>query len=512
MMSAVTPILEKVVQKVKDFSAWFSTLSDSQKQMIIKIAAVVAAVGPALIIFGKVASGISQICGLASKLGGLLKGAPALMGVLSNPVTIVIALIAAAVAAIVLLWNNCEGFRNAVKKILAAITGFFRDAWDKIQEAWAAAQPYFEMVKEGIKTAFSVVAEILTAPFRIAWFLITSIWDIATTYFQNVWIGIQTVFSVVGQIIGGFFESAWIIIKGVWDVVVLYFQTIWSNIQAVFSVVATVLGGFFQVAWTTITTIWDVATGYFQMIWSVIQGIFSVVQSVLSGDFSGAWEAIKGIWSAVTGWFGQVWSGIQNIFGSVGSWFRSIFGSAWEAIKSVFSNWGSFFSGLWGIIRNTFSNLGTSIANAIGGAVKSGINGVISMIENTVNSAIRIINGAINLINRLPGVSVGNISGLSLPRLAKGGILTNGRAIVAEAGPEIVEMVNGKTIVTPLSGTAKNTALERNFGGQKGTLKQEISMNIENFYNNRKQDVRELTEEVMEMAQELKERDDKVYA
>ena len=167
---------------------------------------------------------------------------------------------------------------------------------------------------------------------------------------------------------------------------------------------------------------------------------------------------------------------------------------------------------MWGIIRNTFSNLGTSIANAIGGAVKSGINGVISMIQNTVNSAIRIINGAINLINRLPGVSVGNVGYLSLPRLAKGGILTNGRAIVAEAGPEIVEMVNGKTIVTPLSATAKNTALERNFGGQKGTLKQEINMNIENFYNNRKQDVRELTEEVMEMAQELKERDDKVYA
>lgn len=512
LLNTVTPILEKVVDKVKEFTAWFSSLSDSQKEMIVKIAAVVAAVGPALIIFGKVASGISRICGLASKLGGLLKGSPAIMGVLSNPVTIVIALITAAVTAIILLWNNCEGFRNAVKNILSAIVGFFQDAWDKIQEAWAAAQPYFEMIKEGIKTAFSVVVEILTAPFRIAWFLITSIWDVATTYFQNVWIGIQTVFSVVGQIIGGFFESAWIIIKGVWDVVVLYFQTIWLNIQAVFSVVATVLGGFFQVAWTTITTVWDVATGYFQMIWSVIQGIFSVVQSVLSGDFSGAWEAIKGIWSAVTGWFGQVWSGIQNIFGSAGNWFGSIFQSAWNAVQNVFSNWGSFFSGLWGIIRNTFSNLGTSIANAIGGAVKSGINGVISMIENTVNSAIGVINGAINLINKLPGVSVGSVGYVGLPRLAKGGILTNGRAIVAEAGPEIVEMVNGKTIVTPLSGTAKNTALERNFGRQKGTLKQEINMNIENFYNNRKQDVRELTEEVMEIAQELKERDDKVYA
>ena len=116
------------------------------------------------------------------------------------------------------------------------------------------------------------------------------------------------------------------------------------------------------------------------------------------------------------------------------------------------------------------------------------------------------------MINRLPGVSVGSLGYVGLPRLAKGGILTNGRAIVAEAGPEIIEMVNGKTIVTPLSGTAKNTSLERNFGGQKTPTKQEINMNIENFYNNRKQDVRELTEEVMEMAQELKERDDKVYA
>ena len=124
--------------------------------------------------------------------------------ILANPAAWIITAIVGVVTALVLLWNNCEAFREAVKGILSAIVQFFKDAWNKIQEAWAAAQPYFEMIKEGIKTAFSVVAEILTAPFRIAWFLITSIWDIATTYFQNVWIGIQTVFSVVGQIIGGF--------------------------------------------------------------------------------------------------------------------------------------------------------------------------------------------------------------------------------------------------------------------------------------------------------------------
>ena len=65
--------------------------------------------------------------------------------------------------------------------------------------------------------------------------------------------------------------------------------------------------------------------------------------------------------------------------------------------------------------------MGTSIGNAISGAVKSGINGVISMIERTINRAISLINGGISLINKIPGVYVGRISSLSLPRLAEGG-------------------------------------------------------------------------------------------
>lgn len=72
--------------------------------------------------------------------------------------------------------------------------------------------------------------------------------------------------------------------------------------------------------------------------------------------------------------------------------------------------------------KNTFTNLGTSIGNAISGAVKTGINGVISLIEKTINTAIRLINGGIKLINLIPGVSVGTINTLNLPRLAKGNV------------------------------------------------------------------------------------------
>jgi len=85
-------------------------------------------------------------------------------------------------------------------------------------------------------------------------------------------------------------------------------------------------------------------------------------------------------------------------------------------------------------------------------------------------------------------------------------VLTRGRAIVAEAGPEVIEMVNGKTIVTPLSGSAKNTPIDRMRGDTN------VNVNIEHFHNERQQDIRELTEEIMEIAQDLKDRDDKVYA
>lgn len=101
---------------------------------------------------------------------------------------------------------------------------------------------------------------------------------------------------------------------------------------------------------------------------------------------------------------------------------KNKFQEAYNGIRNIFSNIGNFFNGIWKNIKNTFTNLGTSIGNAISGAVKTGINGVISLIEKTINTAIRLINGGIKLINLIPGVSVGTINTLNLPRLAKGNV------------------------------------------------------------------------------------------
>ena len=76
----------------------------------------------------------------------------------------------------------------------------------------------------------------------------------------------------------------------------------------------------------------------------------------------------------------------------------------------------------------------------------------------------------------------------------------------------IFTMVNGQTIVTPLTPTARNTAMDTVNGKQGGSTTNEIQLKIENFYNNREQDIRELTEEILEIADQIKEREEAAYA
>lgn len=146
--------------------------------------------------------------------------------------------------------------------------------------------------------------------------------------------------------------------------------------------------------------------------------------------------------------FSNLKTNIVNKVTEIKDGIKNKFQEAYNGIKNIFSNIGNFFSGVWNNVRNTFSALGTKIGDAISGAVKSGINGVISLIERTINSAIRLINGGIKLINLIPGVTVGTINTLSLPRLAKGGVLTEATTVLAgeysgaKTNPEIVTPQN----------------------------------------------------------------------
>ena len=159
-------------------------------------------------------------------------------------------------------------------------------------------------------------------------------------------------------------------------------------------------------------------------------------------------ETVSNWVNNVGNFFSNLKTNIVNKVTEIKDGIKNKFQEAYNGIRNIFSNIGNFFSGVWNNVKNTFSNLGTSIGNAIGGAVKSGINGVISLIERTINKAISLINGGIDLINKIPGVYVGSVPSLSLPRLAKGGVLTEATTVLAgeysgaKTNPEIVTPQN----------------------------------------------------------------------
>ena len=285
-----------------------------------------------------------------------------------------------------------DGIIEAAKKIVVAITN----------------------IVKGIVEAIKGIIQFIVGVFTGDW--------------EKAWNGIKNFFSGIGTAFKGIIDAMTAVFQGICDFV------------------KNVVVGAFQIAWETIKKVWEQVVGFFQAVWDGIKEVFNKVKEWFKEKFDAAWEGIKTAWSGVKTWFSDVWTGIKNTFSSVGTWFKNIFTTAWTNIKNVFSGWSNFFSGLWNKIKSTFSSLGTSIANAISGAVKKGINGVITMIENTINSAINIINGAINLINKIPGVTVNKVSKLTLPKLARGGVVDSPTvAMIGEQGKEAVVPLENNT-------------------------------------------------------------------
>lgn len=127
------PILQKVTAIITKITEKLKGMDEGQKQQIVTIALVVAAIGPAIAIIGTVVSTVGHVITTVGKLGN------ALSLLAANPVVLIIAAIVAVVAALVLAYNKCEWFRNGVN---AAIT--------KVKEVWTAGV-------EGIKSVLSAV-------------------------------------------------------------------------------------------------------------------------------------------------------------------------------------------------------------------------------------------------------------------------------------------------------------------------------------------------------------------
>jgi tape measure domain-containing protein len=236
-----------------------------------------------------------------------------------------------------------------------------------------------------------------------------------------------------------FFIKAWEGIKN-------FFTSLWEGIKnffkAIWDFLVKIVKGYINIY----ITIFKAIVNAFKAIWEGIKAFFTAIWEFLVNAVRTAVEVWKSIFAAIGTFFKDVWDGIVAVFSAVVGFFKDVFSQAWEAVKGVFSAVGSFFQGIWDGIVAIFTKIGTTVGDAISGAFKTVVNAIIGFAEKIINGFIKAINGAIGLINKIPGVNIKLISELEIPKLAKGTQSSPDTFIAGEAGAELVTGRQGSKV------------------------------------------------------------------
>lgn len=136
-------------------------------------------------------------------------------------------------------------------------------------------------------------------------------------------------------------------------------------------------------------------------------------------------------WSTVKGWLSGFWNWLKDTVMSGINFIKN----NWQTILAILT--GPFGLAVLAIVRNfdTIKNAALAVKNWITGAfstiadiatsiLRGAVNSVLGFAERTINGFIRLINTALNAINKIPGVNIGKIGELHIPRMAEGGIVT----------------------------------------------------------------------------------------
>lgn len=235
------PTVRKVVGVVQEFVDKLNSMDDAQREQIIKIAAVVAAIGPALLIIGKIVSGVGSIVAVVGKLTGLvgkvISSVGGLQGVitaLTGPIGIVIAAVAALTAAFVYFYNTNEEFRNKVNAVIESVKEAFAGFIAQVQEWLPLILEWVAPIIEGLKSYLTALAELAMAVLgaMVTWIrdkisaiqqwmnehqlFVQTTFSVIKTIIQAALTFIQTIFSSFYNILGSLTRAITAAIRGDW--------------------------------------------------------------------------------------------------------------------------------------------------------------------------------------------------------------------------------------------------------------------------------------------------------
>jgi TP901 family phage tail tape measure protein len=344
------PYIKQFVTWLQNLTQKLQELTPEQKEQIVKWAAIAAAIGPVLMVLGKLTSSVGSIITTFGKIPGAIAKAKsaftavsAAIGGISAPVVAVVAVIGVLIAAFANLWKTNEEFRNKMTAI-----------WDGIKSK-------FESFAQGIVDRLNAL--------------------------------------------GFDFENFGEVVKAIWDgfcsLLAPIFEGVFNQVSVILGSVLDALTGIFDVFIGIFTGNWDQA-------WQGVKEIFGAVWDLIKGTFESWAMAFKGIADTVLGWFGttwdETWANIKQFFVDTWNGITTFFSNVINAIKTAVSNF------IMTII-NFFAQLPTNIANFITNAYNSVVTWVSNMVAKAREMGQNFLNAVVSFFTNLPykvGYFIGN--------------------------------------------------------------------------------------------------------
>ena len=266
------------------------------------------------------------------------------------PVVWIVAAIIAIIAAVVLLvkyWDEVVAF---FKKIWDWIVNIFKDAWEAIKKVWAAVVGFFAAIWDGIKSAAGKIWDGIVSIFTNAWEAIKSVWSAVTGFFSDLWDGIKSVAGKVWDGIKGVITGVKDGVQAAWSATKGFFSNLWSGIKGIAGKVWGGVKGVITGAKESVQKVWSTTKGFFSSLWGGIKNIAEKSWNSVKGVITGAKEGVQTAWSATKGFFSDLWDGV-----------KSTTTKAWDGIKGWFSNLQpvEWIKGAWDGVGDFFGNLGT---------------------------------------------------------------------------------------------------------------------------------------------------------
>lgn len=383
LTQSLLPVVTKAVEKITEWANAFANLDQETQETILKIAGIVAIAGPALIVFGQIANGISTLITGFGKLktafstgGAGIKAFSSALTFLTSPAGIVIAVITAIIAIMVVLYNKSEKFRNVVNAGLEQIKNALLNLWNKVQPALQQLgeafmglleklKPVGEFLVTVLSVAFTVVTNALTILIDIIAEVITFFVNLVTTIIEFFTVTIPNAFNSfisfwtqLGENIKNTFINAWNAIVNFFTEtipqwiqnVITWFQELPRNIGILIGQMFGHIANFGLDVWNWITVelpkiIQGIIDWFAQLpgnIWNWLCDVVTKIGEWGKNTWNTATTWVANTINGIIDWFsqlpGRIWTWLTNTINNVITWGQNLANKGKEASQNLFNN------------------------------------------------------------------------------------------------------------------------------------------------------------------------------